>query len=88
MASFLTTWDPAYEWALQEWVKAKTTGVWSGKPYGFENNMVTGACKIQRGTGIEETLPPEVLAQYEATLDGIMNGTIVPTKNIEEPETE
>jgi basic membrane lipoprotein Med (substrate-binding protein (PBP1-ABC) superfamily) len=88
MASFLTTWDPAYEWALQEWINAKTTGVWNGKPYGFENNMKTGACTIQFGAGIEETLPADVLAQYNATFEGIMDGTIVPTLNIEEPVSE
>lgn len=88
MASFTTTWEPAYEWALQEWVTAKTTGVWNGHPYGFENNMATGACTIVLGAGIEATLPPEVLTQYEATFDGIMDGSIVPTKNIEEPVSE
>jgi basic membrane lipoprotein Med (substrate-binding protein (PBP1-ABC) superfamily) len=88
MASFLTTWDPAYEWALKEWVKAKETGVWDGKPYGFENSMISGACTIKLGAGIEESLPADVLAQYNATYEGIMNGSIVPTKNIEEPGSE
>jgi len=50
--------------------------------------MVTGACTIQLGAGVEETLPADVLAQYNATYEGIMNGSIVPTLNIEEPGSE
>lgn len=88
MASFASTWDLGYEWALQEWVKAKTTGEWNGGEKGFENSMVTGACSVVLGEGIEETLPPEVLEQFNATYEGIMDGSIVPTLNIEEPVSE
>ena len=88
MASFYTTWDPAYEWALQEWVQAKTTGEWDGGELGFENAMVSGACEIILGEGIEETLPAEVLAQYNETYEAIMSGELVPTLNTSEPVSE
>jgi basic membrane lipoprotein Med (substrate-binding protein (PBP1-ABC) superfamily) len=88
MASYLATWDAGYEWALQEWVKAKSTGEWNGGSYGFENNMASGACTVKLGEGIEETLPADVLEQFNATIAGIMDGSIVPTLNIEEPVSE
>lgn len=88
MASFVSTWDPAYEWALQEWLKYKATGEWNGGPFGFENKMATGACSVVLGEGIEETLPPDVLEQYNATYDAIMSGELVPELNIEEPVSE
>ena len=88
MASFIAEWVPAYEWAMDEWIKAKATGEWSGKLPGFENNMATGACDVKLGGGIEETLPSEVLEQYNATREGILDGSIAPTLNIEEPQSE
>ena len=88
MASFLTTWDPAFEWALQEWLEAKTTGVWSGEPYGFSNNMATGGCEIVLGSGIEETIPADALAKYYATYESIMSGELVPELDISEPVSE
>ena len=88
MASYLATWDPAYEWALAEWVNFKETGEWNGGPYGFENNMATGACTVELGAGIEETLPADVLAQFNATYDAIMSGEIVPELDITEPVSE
>ena len=50
--------------------------------------MATGACEVVFGEGIEETLPPEVLEQYNATYEGILDGSIVPELNIEEPVSE
>jgi len=88
MASYLSTWEPGYEWALQEWAKAKTSGEWNGGPHGYENNMASGACTVKLGAGIEETLPADVLEQFNATIAGIMDGSIVPTLNIEEPVSE
>jgi basic membrane lipoprotein Med (substrate-binding protein (PBP1-ABC) superfamily) len=88
MASYLATWEPGYQWALEEWVKAKETGEWNGGPYGFENNMASGACTVTLGEGIEETLPADVLEQFNATIAGIMDGSIVPELNIEEPVSE
>ncbi len=89
MASYLATWEPGYEWALQEWLKYKTTGEWNGGiRNGFENNMATGACTVKLGEGIEETLPADVLEQFNATIAGIMDGSIVPELNIEEPASE
>jgi basic membrane protein A and related proteins len=88
LASFVATWEPGYNWALQEWIKAKTTGVWEGKMYGFETNMVSGACKVVLGEGVEATLSPEVLKQFNDTYEGIMDGTIKPTLNIEEPTSQ
>jgi basic membrane protein A len=88
MASFVATWEPSYTWATQEWVKAKTNDVWSGGPLSFENRMATGACKIVLGQGIEATLPADVLTKYKATYEGIMNGSIVPTLNKDEPVSD
>jgi basic membrane lipoprotein Med (substrate-binding protein (PBP1-ABC) superfamily) len=79
MASFVATWEPAYKWAVQAWIKAKATGEWSGGPLSFTNKMATGACTVTLGKGIQDTLPADVLAKYNATYEGIMNGTIVPT---------
>lgn len=88
MASYLANWIPAYEWALGEWLLAKETGEWNGGLLGFENNMATGACDVVLGAGIEETLSPEVLEQFNVTREGILDGSIVPTLNIEEPKSE
>lgn len=88
MASFTTTWDQAYEWALKEWTLAKTTGEWNGGYLGFENNMATGACQIVLGQGIEESLPPEVLQQFKEIETAIMKGELVPELNVSEPITE
>lgn len=88
MASYLATWDPAYEWALAEWAKFKETGEWNGGPLGFENNMATGACTVVLGAGIEETLPADVLEQYNATYDAIMSGELVPELDTSEPVSE
>ena len=88
MASYVAKWDAGYEWALAEWVKAKESGEWNGGPLGFENNMASGACDVVLGAGIEETLPAEVLEQYNATYAGILDGSIVPALNIEEPQSE
>jgi basic membrane protein A len=88
MASYLATWEPGYEWALEEWMKYKATGEWNGGPYGFENNMASGACTVKLGEGVEETLPADVLAKYNETLDAIMSGDLVPELNIEEPVSE
>ena len=88
MASYIATWEPGYRWALEEWLKAQETGEWNGGPFGYENNMVTGACTVKLGVGIEETLPPEVLQQYNDTYEAIMNGEIVPVLDISLPESE
>jgi basic membrane lipoprotein Med (substrate-binding protein (PBP1-ABC) superfamily) len=88
MASYLATWEPAYEWALQEWLTAKATGEWNGGPVGFENNMASGACTLKLGEGIEETLPSDVLEQFNDTIDAIMSGALVPELNKEEPVSE
>ena len=88
MASFYTTWDPAYEWALSEWVTAKETGEWNGGPLGFENNMATGACTIVLGAGMAESLPAEVLEQFYATEEAIMSGELVPVLDISVPVSE
>lgn len=88
MASYVTDWAPAYEWALQEWITAKESGVWSGEPYGFSNHMATGGCDVVLGSGIKETLSEEILSQYNETYEAIMNGDLVPELNIEEPVTE
>jgi len=88
MASFYTTWDAAYEWALQEWLAAKASGEWNGGLLGFENWMASGACEIILGEGIEETLPADVLAEYRRVEAGIMDGSIVPTLNIEVPVSD
>jgi basic membrane protein A len=88
MASFYTTWDAAYEWALQEWLTAEATGEWDGGHLGFENSMVSGACTIILGEGIEETLSADVLAEYNRVEAGIMDGSIVPTLNIEVPVSD
>jgi hypothetical protein len=50
--------------------------------------MASGACTVKLGEGIEETLPADVLEQFNATIEGIMDGSIVPTLNIEEPVSE
>lgn len=88
MASYLATWDPAYEWALAEWAKFKETGEWNGGPLGFENNMATGACTVMLGAGIEETLPADVLEQFNATYDAILSGELVPELDTSEPVSE
>jgi len=87
MASFYTTWDDAYEWALQEWVKAEASDEWAGGQLGFENAMVSGACEIILGVGIEETLPADVLEQYYTTYDAIMSGELVPELVTSEPSS-
>jgi basic membrane lipoprotein Med (substrate-binding protein (PBP1-ABC) superfamily) len=88
MASYLATWEPGYEWALEEFLKYKETGEWNGGPLGFENNMATGACTVELGEGVEETLPEDVLEQFNETYEAILNGDIVPELNIEEPVSE
>jgi basic membrane protein A len=88
LASFYTTWDPAYEWALSEWATAKETGEWNGGELGFENNMSTGACTIVLGAGVAETLPAEVLEQFYATEEAIMSGELVPVLDTSVPVSE
>ena len=85
IASDIATWEPAYEWALGEWVKFKETGEWNGGHLGFENNMFSGACTVKLGDGIEETLPADVLEQFNAIYEAILSGELVPELNISEP---
>ena len=86
IASFYTQWDDGYEFALNEWLKAKASGEWNGGPLGFENSMATGACDIILGQDIE--FSDDVLATFEATRAGILDGSIVPTLNTEEPTSD
>ncbi len=88
MASFLATWEPGYEWTLQQWVKAQETGEWAGGPYQFEFTMANGACDVVFGAGIEETLPPEVLQQFNETRAAILDGSLVIEVDISEPLSE
>jgi basic membrane lipoprotein Med (substrate-binding protein (PBP1-ABC) superfamily) len=88
MASYIATWEPGYRWALEEWLKYQETGEWAGGPYGYENNMATGACTVELGEGIEETLPADVLEQFNDTYQAILNGDIVPELDITVPESE
>jgi len=88
MASDIATWEPAYRWALGEWIKFKETGEWNGGRLGFENNMASGACTVQLGGGVEESLPADVLEQFNATVEGILNGDIVPELDISEPVSD
>ena len=88
MASFLATWEPGYEWTLQQWVKAQETGEWAGGPYQFEFTMTNGACDVVFGAGIEETLPPEVLQQFNETRAAILDGSLVIEVDISEPLSE
>ncbi len=88
MASFTATWEPGYEWTLQQWVTAKVTGEWAGGPYQYEFTMKDGACDVVLGAGIEETLPPEVLQQFNETRDAILDGSLVIEVDISEPLSE
>ena len=88
MASFLATWEPGYEWTLQQWVKAQETGEWAGGPYQYEFTMNEGACDVKLGAGIEETLPPEVLQQFNETREAIIDGSLVIEVDISEPLSE
>jgi hypothetical protein len=88
MASFAATWEPGYQWTLQQWAKAKETGEWAGGPYQFEFTMASGGCDVVFGEGIEETLPADVLQQFNDTRAAILDGSLVIEVDISEPQSE
>jgi len=88
MASFVANWEPGYQWSLEQWVTAKQTGEWAGGPYQYEFTMNEGACDVVLGEGVEETLSPEVLQQFNDTRAAILDGSLVVEVDTTEPESE
>jgi len=89
LGSFISTWEPGYDWALEEWYKVQTTEAeFAGEPYGMTGSMVNGVCDVVLSETLIPTLPEEALQLFYDTRQAILDGTLEVDLDISEPKSE
>lgn len=89
LGSFLSTWEPYYSYALNEWYKVQTTDAeYSGEPYGFTGMMANGGCDVALSEELASTLPEDALQAFNDTRLAVLDGTLVVPLDISEPKSE
>lgn len=89
LGSFLASWDPAYEWTLENWYEVQTTDAeFAGEAYGLTINMLNGGCDVVLSDELAATLDPEAVQAFEDTRQAILDGELVVELDISEPQSE
>lgn len=76
IASFVTRWDTAIQWAVEEWVKAQA-GAGFDAPESPTFTMASdGSCDVALSDALLDTIPAEALDAFNQTRDAILDGSL------------